>query len=445
MRVWAVLAAVLVVGAGAVGAYFLWRPQETVIPAVNTEGRDPEVVAAVDSGRADIASRPRSADAWGRLGMVLFAQDMYGESIPFLAEAQRLDPNEVRWPYYLALALILQRPDEGIAALQRAAALAPRSSTVKLRLAEEYLKLDRLDDADALYGELLATQSDDPRALLGRGMILSRRGQWSQAVEPLKKAAEYPTARHAAHVALAEAYERVGNRSAAEAERARAAESPPDALWPDTFLAEAEKLRLGQQPGIDRALRLLDSGQDAEAVNAAAQLVRKYPESHKAYLTQARIFIQLRQFNEAQLALRKSIELNPNLVDAYFLLGGAQISQNDYASAQLSLVRAIELKPNHGVAHYNLGQCWLKLGQRDKAIEEFREAVRCLPDLPAMHLELAAALLDAGRTDEAIARIEDALRLDQNNERARALLEQTRAKKKSPGGGARQSRPPERR
>ena len=43
------------------------------------------------------------------------------------------------------LALILHKPDEGIAGLQRAFELAPAEFSVKLRLAEELLKRDRID------------------------------------------------------------------------------------------------------------------------------------------------------------------------------------------------------------------------------------------------------------------------------------------------------------
>src|SRR5437588_614175 len=82
------------------------------------------------------------------------------------------------------LGRVLQQPEEGIAALQRAADLPPRTFSVRLRLAEEYLKLGRIDEANALFRDLLAQQPDHPRALLGQGQILARRGQWQEALGP---------------------------------------------------------------------------------------------------------------------------------------------------------------------------------------------------------------------------------------------------------------------
>ncbi|HZY85020.1 MAG TPA: hypothetical protein VFE78_09330, partial [Gemmataceae bacterium] len=85
-------AALLLAGAGA-GGYFALRPRKPVAPTVPTDGLDAEVVAVIDKARAGVEAHPKSADAWGRLGMVLFAQDLYVPCVGPLAEAERLDPD----------------------------------------------------------------------------------------------------------------------------------------------------------------------------------------------------------------------------------------------------------------------------------------------------------------------------------------------------------------
>ena len=129
------LCVALLLAAAAAGGYFAWRPRPPAVPAVPTEGLDPEVAAAIDEARAAVVARPRSAAAWGHLGLVLFAQDMYVPCVAPLAEAERLDAKDPRWPYFRGLALILQQPDEGIVLLERAAQLAPRDLSVRLELA----------------------------------------------------------------------------------------------------------------------------------------------------------------------------------------------------------------------------------------------------------------------------------------------------------------------
>src|SRR5438094_526400 len=116
--------AVLALVAGAAGAFY-WRWRKAEIPPIRTEGLDAEVVSAIDRARNDVEAKPRSAAAWGRLGMVLFAQDLYDDCIPIFAEAERLDAKDARWPYYRGLAVVLHHPEEGIAALRHARDLAP--------------------------------------------------------------------------------------------------------------------------------------------------------------------------------------------------------------------------------------------------------------------------------------------------------------------------------
>jgi len=429
-RLLTLLGVLLLAGAG-VGGYLLWRPHPAAIPPIATAGLDAEVAAAIAEARGGIEARPKSAAAWGRLGMVLFAQDMYADCIPFLAEAERLDPRDVRWPYFRGLAVILIEPAEGLTLLQRAVQLAPDSLAVRLRLAEVALKLERTDEADALFRNLLAEYPDHPRVLLGQGQILLRRGRWQEALEPLQTAAADPTARRSARVALAEAYARLGQATPAETERHLAAEAPADLDWPDPFITEARQFRTGLQPRILDTIALSDNGKTDEALDLIERVLHDHPDSDAAHLTRAKVLIRARQYGAAEAELRQAITLNPALIDAHFHLAGIQMVANDYEAAERSYLRTLELKPAYGLAHYNLGTCRLKLGHKAQALASFRDAVRYRPDLAAAHLDLGALLLQEGQVKEAIVHLEQAARLDRKSARVRELLEQARAREKS--------------
>jgi tetratricopeptide (TPR) repeat protein len=251
-------------------------------------------------------------------------------------------------------------------------------------------------------------------------------------VAALKTAAEHPTARRSARVALAETYLRSGDADAADAERQRAAEVAADLPWFDPFLDAARAYRTGLQPRIDEALALLNNGRIEEAEGLMAEVLRDHPRSDEAHLTMGKVLIRAGAPDEAQKALRRAIELNPDLVSGYFLLAGAQMLRHDYDAARGNYLRTIELKPTHALAHLNLGNCLLKQGKRAKALGAFRDAVRHGPDLAAAHLELGALLLQDGEAAEALPHLETAVRLDGKNERARGLLDQARAKQKPP-------------
>jgi tetratricopeptide (TPR) repeat protein len=444
-RLLLLLAAVLLLAGAAAGGYFAWRPRPPAVPAVPTEGLDAEVAAAINEARADVAARPKSAAAWGHLGLVLFAQEMYVPCVAPLAEAERLDPRDARWPYFRGLALVLHEPDEGIALLERAAKLAPDDLSVRLRLAEEYLKRDRTDEADALFRALLAEHPNNPRALLGHGQLLSRRGRWREAVVPLTEAAGHPTARRSARVALAEAYLRLGDGKAAEAERKRAAETPDELAWPDTFLAEARALQTGLQPRINLALDFATKGQIGEAAALAERVLRDHPGSDEAHLAMAKVLIQAGHFGGAENELRQALRLGPDLVEGHFLLAGVLTLRKDYPGAEREWRRTVALRPAYGLAHYHLGDCLLKQGKKPEALDAARAAVRCRPDLAVAQAQLGALLLEGGHVEEAVAHLDAAVRLDGQNEKARGLLEQARAKKGPcrARGNAKRARPRE--
>jgi tetratricopeptide (TPR) repeat protein len=423
-----ILFSLAVIAAVGAIAYCTWWLRTPVVPHIPTADLDAEVVTAIEQASAAVRAQPRSGTAWGHLGMVLFAQDMYVEAIPTLAEAQRWDPADPRWPYFRGLALILQDPDAGVAVLEQAARMPPPAFHIQLRLAEEYFKRDRLDEADALFEALLAKQPNEARALLGRGLILSRRGQWQAAVGPLLRAAVCPTATHSARAALAQAYGRLGDDAAAQAEERRAT-GTVDAPWSDPYIAEAQRLRTGLQPRIDQTKELLRAGRVGTAHTLILEVLRDHPESDEARLWYGKVLIREESYAEAAEQLHEAIRRNPDLVEAHFYLAGALMLQKDYAGAERSLRRTIELNPRHGLAHFNLGDCRLKLGDKAEALAAFRDAVRCRPDLERAHLELGLLLIEAGQPEEAAVALENAVRLDPKNERARRLLDQAKSHK----------------
>jgi tetratricopeptide (TPR) repeat protein len=411
--------------AAVVGGYLAWRLSAPAVPLVATDGMDAEVAALIAEARADVTAQPRSAAAWGRLGMVLFGNTLYGESIAVLAQAEKLDPNDPRWPYLCGLALILQRPQEGLDALKRAAAVSRNAHPFALRLAEESLKQDRLDEADELFGETLAGPAA-ARAFLGQGQILLQRGQPQAAIVLLEQAALDPMAQRVARAALAEAYQRLGRSADADAERKRAQALPPDRPWPDPILSETDALHTGLQYRVDRAVGLLDAGQVDQARALLNEVLRDHPNSDDAELAMGKVWMQTGAVDEAAKHLQHAIALNPDMVEAHFRLGAVQMAKTDYAAAEASFRRAVDLKPSYGEAYYNLGTCRLRQGNRTGAREALAEAVRCLPDLVPAHLEFGALLLEDGQVQQAITHLEQAIRLDAQNQRARTLLEKAR-------------------
>jgi tetratricopeptide (TPR) repeat protein len=424
-RRWILIAAIGI--SVAITAYCLFRPTPPPIPAVATDGLDPDVIAAFQKARNNVEANPESDAAWGEYGMVLFAQSRH-ECVDMFVEAERLNPKESRWPYLRGMALVQQQPDEGIAALRRAVDLNPFSFTIRLRLAEELLKVDRIDEAERVLGRLMDEEPGNPRVLLGMGLVLMRRDRLAEAVPLIQKASEHPTASQSGPAALAAIYARQGNAVASETENRRAANAAADARWPDPILTEVDNRRVGLETLLGRGVLLLRDGKAEQAEKVFAEIVRQRPDSDVSHLMLAQALIGQNRMADAEAHLRQAISINPQLVDAHFFLGGALMVRKDYAGAEKSYLRAIELRPAYGLAYFNLGECYLKRENRAAAMSAFRDAISCRPDLAPPHAELAALLLQDGKTDEAIEHLEGALQIDPNLQRARKLLDEARMK-----------------
>jgi tetratricopeptide (TPR) repeat protein len=81
-------------------------------------------------------------------------------------------------------------------------------------------------------------------------------------------------------------------------------------------------------------------------------------------------------YQEAIDAYDKSIELNPNFAEAYYIRGTAYYNLGDPKRAIQDLDKTIELKTEYADAYYNRGLAFNKLGNSDKATENYKIAAR---------------------------------------------------------------------
>ena len=68
-----------------------WWMRFTAVPppVVNVDGIDVAIVTAIEQARASVAQSPRSAKAWGHLGMVFFAHEYFAPAAESFGRADR--------------------------------------------------------------------------------------------------------------------------------------------------------------------------------------------------------------------------------------------------------------------------------------------------------------------------------------------------------------------
>jgi len=62
------------------------------VPAIDLTGADPDVAETIKKTRAAVVAAPRSADAWGRLGMILHSHGSNDTALICYMAAGALDP-----------------------------------------------------------------------------------------------------------------------------------------------------------------------------------------------------------------------------------------------------------------------------------------------------------------------------------------------------------------
>jgi tetratricopeptide (TPR) repeat protein len=117
----------------------------------------------------------------------------------------------------------------------------------------------------------------------------------------------------------------------------------------------------------------------------------------------------LGQHEDARKQYEKAIEANPEDVDAYNNLGTALKSLQRHAEAVRCYERAVALQPHRADVRFNLANALPALARRDEAVVQYQRAIELKPGFAEAHYNFAALLRDAGRTDEAITQYERAV------------------------------------
>lgn len=146
---------------------------------------------------------------------------------------------------------------------------------------------------------------------------------------------------------------------------------------------------------------LLAGPNRAQAVDAYRRAVALKPDYADAWNNLAALMVEAGQIPEGIAAYRRAIEINPNSAAYQANLSNALREDNQLEEAAASAKRATEIDPSFASGHNNLGAAILRLGRHDEAIASYRRAISLDPNLAMAHYNLAMALLLQGHLAEA--------------------------------------------
>lgn len=290
--------------------------------------------------------------------------------------------------------------------------LHPDTTAAYNNLGHVLLKLNRLDEADAVFREALAQDETLAGAAFGRGEVAVKRGQLDVAQHFYEHAVQQAPQEPIFHKSLADVLSNIGNIAKAEAAEARYRRTLAErylrqAHW---FIEQQQLLRALEPlkkaletdatfaPALkDYAYVQIQLGEFAAAKQIYQRVLTIEPTSRQALLHLGMIETELGNQEAAATYYLLLIEHEPDYMDAYVQLANLREMSGDLAAAEQAFTIGIQHEPRWAPGYLWRGKIYQKQGASDMAETDFRQAIRLAPDVPFPKEALAALLATENR------------------------------------------------
>jgi tetratricopeptide (TPR) repeat protein len=138
---------------------------------------------------------------------------------------------------------------------------------------------------------------------------------------------------------------------------------------------------------------------------------KEAPDSAVAHFNLGLAYTQRGMMESAQAAYRRSLDLDPDMVEAWVNLGGVLLLQWDFAGSLEANRQAVARKEDSFLAQFNMGQAHLYLGDAEGVVRCNRRALELSEEHAAAHYYLAVGLLATGGIEQARSELAIATRL----------------------------------
>jgi tetratricopeptide (TPR) repeat protein len=277
--------------------------------------------------------------------------------------------------------------EEIIGVLEKAVAIEPDDINAKIDLAAEYSRWWRLDEAEALYDDMLEMPATHAWALLGKGHIARRRGQRAEALGFFEAAAA-ETGGHQ-EAALSEASQELMEAGrfveARQMLLAALSKDPGRLIW---------RMRLGHNERL--------AGEFEAAHDAFAAAVAINPDQSSAQIALAIQELYLGRSDSGLTRLQAVLAANPREVEAIEALAHFADHFDDQLTAVGLRRKIVEIDGANLAAILRLTEGLFKLGRISEAEELIQLCNDKFGPMPETFLLEASMLRNRGAGAEAL-------------------------------------------
>lgn len=246
--------------------------------------------------------------------------------------------------YQLAYALFrLDKPKDSLVEYTHAAQLQKPSAEDLKNVALDYVLLEGYEDADKWMSLSVQMNAKDTEAWYSLGRIRYTRQRFQDAVDCFMKTLALDPSSVKAEDNLGLAYEGL-NRTDDAIKAYRAALALQDST-PSKPPSE--------QPMLNLAIVLIHHGRPEEALPLLTRAVAIAPRDPKIREQLGHLYLQQRQFGNAQREFEEAVSLSPDSAALHFLLGQVYRRQGLEEKANAEFARASALNGSHSTPEKN--------------------------------------------------------------------------------------------
>ena len=354
--------------------------------------------AQEDLDRLLEASEPDPAEltsAFGRLGQLYLLHDFMAPAAAALRNAEALDSNDARWPYFLAIHDIFEgHLEDAVAALNRVLVLSPNDLAARIRRADTLLDLNRIDEAETEYRRILGLDSNHSAAHFGLGRVAFERDDLAGAIGRFRAALGGQPEGSVVHHHIGLALRRLGRRDEAADELSR--NEHVRVAFPDPLFTSLERLNVSREAFFKRGTQAMRRGDLQEALAAFQGADEALPNDSITLFNLGMVLIELGDKARAEEHMRRAIESDQDYREPHFNLALILAERNDIRGAERHFRRATEIDSDDLEARVRLAEVLSRLDRLTEAVELLEEVLAIDPALPMARLALGAAHQAAG-------------------------------------------------
>lgn len=358
------------------------------------------------------------AAAFGLLGQLYLLYDFPDPAAASLRNAEALDADDPRWPYYLADVAATQGNHEAAAtALDRVLSLDPNNIAALIRRGDALFEMDRINNAETDYRRVLARDPSQSAARFGLGRISYERGEFEQAIASFEQAIRDQPEGSVIHHHIALALRRLGRRDEATVHFQQ--NEHRNVVFSDPLRDRVDHLNVSAEAHYFRGTSLLRRGDARGALDSFLLALDARPNARN-HFSAGLAEIELGNKQAAEARMRQAIALDEKYREPHFNLALILAERGDYEAAERHFARAAEIDPSDYEAAARRADALTRLGKAEEAIEVLDRVLQAEPNMPVALLTLGATHQAVGQMERAWARLQEVLAAAPGSPRERA-------------------------